>query len=324
MVDQPRPSASTAMALLPPIAVPPMARFLENIGEPPIPWKRWLLIFENFWMMANAGRPAAQAYSPQQKSRYLLMMLGTEGLRLTADSPVVDQVDLLAHADFVKGLAQVFDPVTSPVRAISDFLLRHQHPGEPLEEWLADLRHLGARCKFPDGQLERRLAEQMATGAASEKAKERLHLLEDLDFQRIREILLSDESLRRNLKHSDQVKHIRNPQAGGHPSQVPPNPPSSTAAPCRNCGGTSHVPLSPTCPALTIQCHMCQKVGHFAAWCPINKKAAQGQSRGRGGRGSRPGRRGGGNRRRPSTAPPPPPPPPGDNPMPSMPRTPPK
>ena len=302
-MDQPRPSASAATSPLPPIAVPPMARFLENVGEPPIPWKRWLLIFENFWMMANAGRPDAQAYSPQQKSRYLLLMLGTEGLRLTADSPAVDQVDTLSHADFVKGLAQVFDPVTSPVRAISDFLLRHQRPGEPLEEWLADLRHLAVRCKFPDGQMDRRLAEQLATGAASEKAKERLHLLEELDLRRIREILLSDESLRRNMRQPDQLQSIRNPQFGTRPSQVPP-PPSPTPAPCRNCGSTSHQPLSPACKALTIQCRTCQKVGHFAAWCPLNRKGAQGQASGRGGRGSRPGRRGGGPRGRQSTAPP--------------------
>ena len=230
------------------------------------------------------------------------MMLGTEGLRLTADFPVVDQVDVLSHADFVKGLAQVFDPITLPVCAISDFLLRHQCPGEPLEEWLADLRHLGARCKFPDGQLDRRLVKQMATGAASEKAKEHLHLLEDLDFQRIWEILLSDESLRQNLKQSEQVKHIRSSQCGGRPPQIPPVPPPSTTTSCRNCKGTSHQPLSPACPAIAIQCHTCQKVGHFAAWCPINNKAAQGQSRGCGGRGFRPGCRGGGNRGRLLTA----------------------
>ena len=286
------PGAAQAAQAPPPIAVPPVAKFLDLPGEPPIPWRRWILQFENFWTMANAGRPTEALYTPQQKSRYLLLMLGAEGARLTADCPAVDQIDTLNHQDFVNALRAVFEPARSPVRAIADFNRRYQRQGETLEEWMADLRALAVHCKFPDGQTDRMLAGQLATGCSSDKARERLYLLAEINLDRIREILATDEALRRELTDSSHqaVKAVnRTGTARGRQGGTRGAATQRPSAPCQGCGGTNHVRIN--CWAKDLTCNTCGKTGHIAKVCRAQPATARGrggrtQGRGRGGRGT--------------------------------------
>ena len=273
--------AAQAAQAPPPIAVPPIAKFLDLPGEPPIPWRRWILQFENFWTMANAGQPEEALYTPQQKSRYLLLMLGAEGARLTADCPAVDQIDTLPHQTFVDALHSIFEPQRSPVRAIADFNRRYQGQGETVDEWMADLRALAVHCKFPDGQTDRMLAGQLATGCISDKARERLYLLAEINLERIREILATDEALRRELTDSSQqaVKALnrmgapRGRQKGTRGASA-----QSSSPPCAGCGGTNHQRTN--CSAKDLSCNTCGKTGHIAKVC---RTQAAG-TRGRGGR----------------------------------------
>ena len=147
--------AAQAAQAPPPIAVPPIAKFLDLPGEPPIPWRRWILQFENFWTMANAGRPEEALHTPQQKSRYLLLMLGAEGARLTADCPAVDQIDTLPHQTFVDALRSIFEPQRSPVRAIATSTGGTSAKGK---QWMSGWRTSGLWRCIASSPMVRRIA----------------------------------------------------------------------------------------------------------------------------------------------------------------------
>ncbi|HSN22593.1 MAG TPA: hypothetical protein VLS45_00235, partial [Methylomicrobium sp.] len=55
--------------------------FLQSPGRPPIPWQRWLAMFED-WLLA-IGFPEAEAMQPR-KAAILRASLGTEGFRIYA------------------------------------------------------------------------------------------------------------------------------------------------------------------------------------------------------------------------------------------------
>ena len=52
--------------------------FLQAPGQPPVPWRRWLAMFED-WLLA-IGFPETEAAGPR-KAALLRASLGTEGYR---------------------------------------------------------------------------------------------------------------------------------------------------------------------------------------------------------------------------------------------------
>ena len=128
-MEEPR----TAMVLAPPpppIAVPPMHPFLEHTGEPPEQWAHWIAQFDTFWTMVTIGR--GSSYTEQDKSRYLELMLGTEGRRLVRHTPGVLALETSSHDAYRTAVRDILVPKTSPFRAIATFLTRKQRLGESI------------------------------------------------------------------------------------------------------------------------------------------------------------------------------------------------
>ena len=170
-------------AVPPPIAVPPLHPFLEHPGEPLEAWPHWLTKFENHWAMVTLGR--AGVYTPQEKSRYLLLLLGTEGQRLVRHLPAVAAIDTLRHDEFVTALKTILVPRSSPFRALAALMGRRQRMGETVHQYVADLRDLASRCPLPPGQEDFWVASILAIGCVSDKARERLFTLPEVDLVRV-------------------------------------------------------------------------------------------------------------------------------------------
>ena len=153
--------------------------------------------FENHWAMVTLGR--AGAYTPQEKSRYLLLLLGTEGQRLVRHLPAISTIDTIRHDDFIAALRAVLVPRSSPFRALAALMGRRQRGGETVNQYMADLRDLASRCPLPQGQEDFWVASILAIGCASDKARERLYTLPEVDLTRVMEVLLSDEAVRMDL-----------------------------------------------------------------------------------------------------------------------------
>ena len=281
-MEEPR----TAMVLAPPpppIAVPPMHPFLEHPGEPPEQWAHWVAQFDTFWTMVTIGR--GSSYSDQDKSRYLELMLGTEGRRLIRHTPGVLAIETSTHAEYQKTVQDILVPKTSPFHAIATFLARKQRMGETVQQFLADLQDLAARCPFMVGEEDFWVASVLAIGCQSERAREWLFTLDKVDLGRVVEILLLDQSVRADLQatqpgsvgafqpalQSRQTAHGRgrNQARGGRRrggGGAAAAPQSRTSPTCRNCGG-SHATNSEGCMAQGKTCHQCDRMGHLKRFC---------------------------------------------------------
>ena len=277
MAAAPAPAGNLPVAP-PPIAVPPLHPFLEHPGEPPEAWTHWMAKFENHWAMVTLGR--AGAYTPQEKSRYLLLLLGTEGQRLVRHLPAISTIDTIRHDDFIAALRAVLVPRSSPFRALAALMGRRQRGGETVNQYMADLRDLASRCPLPQGQEDFWVASILAIGCASDKARERLYTLPEVDLTRVMEVLLSDEAVRMDLgtvprsgigavSRGGFRRGARANQGGargrGAPRGARTSAPSSSSS-CSNCGGP-HRPGDDNCPAKDKLCHQCKRKGHLKAYC---------------------------------------------------------
>ncbi len=105
---------------------------------PPIPWGRWILMFED-WLMAS-GFPdidPLQANVAARKAAILSSNLGAEGFRLYA-SLAVDVREPYANA--VNRLRMHFDRPASFVFARAQFTRYLQRPGESVALFVSTLR----------------------------------------------------------------------------------------------------------------------------------------------------------------------------------------
>ena len=279
-MEEPR----TAMVLAPPpppIAVPPMHPFLEHPGEPPEQWAHWIAQFDTFWMMVTIGR--GSSYTEQDKSRYLELMLGTEGRRLVRHTPGVLALETSSHDAYRTAVRDILVPKTSPFRAIATFLARKQRLGESIQQFMADLRDLAAKCPFTVGEEDFWVASALAIGCQSERARERLFTLDKVDLGRVVDILLSDQSVRADLQATQtgsvgafqqQQRQIARSRGRGGASRgrgrgsggAAAAPQSRTPPTCGNCGG-SHVTNAGGCLAQGKTCHRCGRVGHLKKFC---------------------------------------------------------
>ena len=272
----------TAMVLAPPpppIAVPPMHPFLEHPGEPPEQWAHWIAQFDTFWTMVTIGR--GSSYTDQDKSRYLELMLGMEGRRLVRHTPGALALETSSHDTYRTAVRDILVPKTSPFRAIATFLARKQRLGETIQQYMADLRDLAAKCPFTVGEEDFWVASALAIGCQSERARERLFTLDKVDLGRVVDILLSDQSVRADLQATQtgsvgafQQRQMARGRGRGGASRgrgrgsggAAAAPQSRTPPTCGNCGG-SHVTNAEGCLAQGKTCHRCGRVGHLKKFC---------------------------------------------------------
>ena len=269
--------AGNLLVVPPPIAVPPLHPFLEHPGEPLEAWTHWLTKFENHWAMV-LGRVGA--YTPQEKSRYLLLLLGTEGQCLVRHLPAIASIDTLRHDEFITALKTILVPWSSPFRALAALMGRRQRMGETVHQYVADLRDPASCFPLPPGQEDFWVASILAIGCASDKAWERLFTLPEVDLGRVTEVLLSEEAMRMDMGTGQKMvigavgrnglRGRAKSRQGGGPlggaARGAKTPASSSTSSCGNCGGT-HRSGHESCPAKEKTCHKCKKKGHLKAYC---------------------------------------------------------
>ena len=272
-------AAGNLLAAPPPIAVPPLHPFLEHPGEPVEAWTHWLTKFENHCAMVTLGR--AGAYTPQEKSRYLLLLLGTEGQCLVRHLPAIAAIDTLRHDEFITTLKTILVLRSSPFRALVALMGRRQRMGEAVHQYVADHRDLASHCPLPPGsrrllggqhprhRLRLRQGPVVAlhparsgpgTGDRSPpvgRSSEDGHGHGTEDGRRCSG---AEWALGRG-----QVQARRWSTKGGA-ARGAKTPASSSSSSCGNCGGP-HRSGHESCPAKEKTCHKCKKKGHLEAYC---------------------------------------------------------
>ena len=64
--------------------------FLSHPGEPCLPFKIWITLFENYVYMRDSQRDTPM--TAEDKNRLLFTLLGLEGVRIFSAQPIAKQV----------------------------------------------------------------------------------------------------------------------------------------------------------------------------------------------------------------------------------------
>jgi RNase H-like domain found in reverse transcriptase/Reverse transcriptase (RNA-dependent DNA polymerase)/Integrase zinc binding domain/Integrase core domain len=254
--------------------------FLQAPGRPPIPWTRWLAMFED-WLLA-IGFPDTDA-NAQRKAALLRASLGTDGYRMYT-SLATDPRE--PYADAVNRLNGHFGQSTSTFFNRAEFTRCQQRPGQSVTEYVAQLREIAARCEFPAEQLGERVRDQFVAWCSNDKIRERL--LQESTTKSLDALLTLAITVERAAVEAPALTATPSPletpvnrigKQGGvnRYDRKPPRSfqPSSTTA-CGNCGQTGHIAKSDVCPARGRTCKACGKLGHYAGLC--RSSASRGQT----------------------------------------------
>jgi len=142
--------------------------FLASAGQPPVPWERWIAMFED-WLLA-IGFPTAAEY-PGRKAALLRASLGTEGYRIYA-SLATDLRESYTAA--TTRMEDYFVQKSSTVFQRAQFTRRQQRAGETISQYVAALREMAVKCEFPADQLTERVRNQLIAWCYSDRIRERL------------------------------------------------------------------------------------------------------------------------------------------------------
>lgn len=232
--------------------------FLAVPGEPSVPFEEWIESFE-FYVSARGGE-----ISGNQKLALLMCCLGAEGqaqYRAIRNDPVPPENGMhTVYDQAVIRLTNRFADRSGVMTARMKFRQRQQMTDESIVEFVVALQKLVTRCKFGSYSASEAVKKQLIMGAAAERVRESLLLLDDSTAleQTVRAAARTEQSLR-------EAKHLGAPSVSAISSQKAKTS-NVRKPPCRNCKFPQHA-ATEQCPARGVECHRCRKVGHFARAC---------------------------------------------------------
>lgn len=239
--------------------------FLESPGEPPIPWSRWLAMFNDYLLAVDF--PTATEHAGR-KAALLRASLGVEGYRVYS-SLVADSRE--GFDDAVGHLAAHFEQKPSAIFERAQFTRRVQTNSESVAQFVAELREIAAKCGFDAAQLEERVRDQFVAWLHDPKIRERL--LQEPDASTLQHMVQLALTLERSSRECPALGE-RQAVSRVHAGDYKP----SGGGTCFNCGREGHLPKTPQCPALGRKCRKCGTPDHFANVCRQSKgKKPRGQ-----------------------------------------------
>ena len=253
--------------------------FLQDPGEPAVPWTQWFSAFENYVLaMGGSDCPA-----PRKKA-LLLHCLGLEGQRIYNSLPprANPPEGSNDYKDAVFVLESHFKPRVNVVAMRHRFRQRSQQPGESVDMYIAALRDLCNNCKFDsmDNPVDEMIRDQLVEKTISSKVREKLLMESDLTLDKAITLARTVEETGKDIKilsgHSsvNAVMQKKSPsvkkstKSSAHYNK--PNFDGQSKFPsryCFRCGSPNHLANSSTCVARNKQCSVCGKMGHFGKYC---------------------------------------------------------
>ncbi|GFO08308.1 hypothetical protein PoB_003481300 [Plakobranchus ocellatus] len=169
--------------------VPLPKEFLPHPGDPILPYKLWIYLFDNYIYM----RDAARTQPSEDNNRLLFNFLGLEGIRIFSAQPIVDRISNASHEEFYSAVRSVFQVPVNPFRAYYDLEQRRQSSTESTQDYLTALRSLMAHCDF-DGRENHHLVVRLVCCLFSHETQKKLLALPKIDLDEVVRIMQSDES----------------------------------------------------------------------------------------------------------------------------------
>ncbi|KAM7281159.1 uncharacterized protein ISCGN_006000 [Ixodes scapularis] len=187
--------------------------FLVKLGPPPIPWERWIKMFERYLLASGA-----QEFGAERRRAMLLNCLGEAGQQiydaLPMPEPAVEaalaplaaaggkqavEAPLDVYKKTVKLLEAEFTQPANVMLQELQFHLRRQKEGEPLRDFLSAPRMLAANANF-GSRTQDCIRKQFMIGVASTEIQERMVLDAALPFDVVMHTVMNLERSRREVR----------------------------------------------------------------------------------------------------------------------------
>jgi hypothetical protein len=237
--------------------------FLQSPGRPPVPWLRWLAMFED-WLLAT-GFPENEAIA-QRKAALLRASFGTEGFRIYTS---LTTNPWESYDDAVTRLGTHFGQSASTIFNRAQFTRRQQRAGESVTQYVASLREMASKCEFVAEQLDERVRDQFFAWANCDRIRERL--LQEPANRTLDELVSLAVTIERAMTEAPALSSESNRMSASVSHMFSrrgrPSSPSTASSGCGNCGRDSHATRSADCPARGQLCRSCGKIGHFSVKC---------------------------------------------------------
>lgn len=227
----------------------------------------------------------------------LINLIGPEGFDVYETFTFEDSTD----KDNVDKLIQKFDEYFGVKPNITlaryNFFTRNQEIGESINQYVTALKLLAKNCGFQTLEIEL-IRDRIVCGIKNAVVRDRLLRTDDLTLDKAIKIcqvdeisvdssrLLETRSVGQGPAHVDAVgvrggggaarargRGWRGRRACGAPASANTyrrDLPSGAGGNCPRCGG-NQCGASNQCPAIFVQCYVCENYGHFARMCNLNK-----------------------------------------------------
>ncbi|XP_045502933.1 uncharacterized protein LOC123699928 [Colias croceus] len=258
-------------------------------------WKKWRTQF-NLFLKASGVHKEDSAV----QASLLVNLIGPEGFDLFETFHFEQEKDKDNVSLLIKKFDEYFGAKPNLTLARYNFFMRNQEVGESINQYVTALRLLSKTCEFKSLE-EELIRDRIVCGINNAMVRDRLLRTEDLSLEKSIKIcqvdeLSHDSGRLLDTRGSDgNVSHVdivgvgnkgdglawrgRGRGRGGRaccgvtraPRDRPDEQRASTSATgfCPRCGGQcSH---STKCPAISVQCFVCENYGHFARVCKVKK-----------------------------------------------------
>lgn len=177
-------------------------------------------------------------------------------------------------------LTKHYSPKSNEISVSYKFYKRDQHEGEPVAEYIAQLRKLCSGCNFKD--MERMLRDRLVCGMRDDKLRYELLKRDNLRYDDVVEMMLSSESAGRdarmmqNAANGHTVVSYDATATGAATTSLPVSEPMDVNALqskdsirlCYRCGDRH----GGECRFVNVVCHYCKKKGHIEKVCTAKKR----------------------------------------------------
>ncbi|KAF0307049.1 hypothetical protein FJT64_021554 [Amphibalanus amphitrite] len=246
--------------------VPLPAPFLPHPGAPQTPWATWERRFGNYLIARSGDTPLPAA----QRRALLLCAIGDEAYRVYENLPTLVKDENEDDYDVtIRQLRNHYEPKTNVIVERFQFRQRGQQSHESTADYAAVLHGLAKKCNF--GAMEDELIRDQIVEKTPHNAL-RQRLLQEHDLT-LPKLLGMAEAHEQALQQAATIQHgvVAAPPvpavAKVETRKGHQQPAQAVSTPCTNCGRHDHPVRDPSCPARHIVCHICNRQGHFAAWC---------------------------------------------------------
>lgn len=248
-------------------------------------WKRWKTQFKLFLKASGVHKEEIGV-----QASLLINLIGPEGFDVYETFTYETETDKDDVNVLIKKYDEYFGVKHNITLARYNFFTRNQEIGESISQYVTALKLLCKNCEFKilEDELMR---DRIVCGIKNAVVRDRLLRTEDLTLEKAIKICQVNEISNDNNRvleargGSPVCVNAVGVQGGlrgsgggrgrwrgrrGRGAQAPRRPPPAHAnVQCPRCGGQCSEYNQ--CPAISVQCYVCENYGHFARMCKVKK-----------------------------------------------------